>query len=79
MIKIMSPNILELHLSDNDGTEDQHLLPGKGKVPFAKIFDLVSQNQKMPDIMIEAFGSKHNYSDNDLKESLKFIQKLISA
>lgn len=33
----LKDHIIELHLHDNDGSEDQHLPLGKGKIDFAKI------------------------------------------
>lgn len=79
MIETMSPDIAEIHISDNDGTEDQHLLPPKGKIPFSDTFNLVKENQEIPDVIIEAFGNKNDYSEDDLKKGIKFINSLIHS
>jgi len=78
VIEAMSPNIAEIHISDNDGTEDQHLLPPKGEVPFSNIFNLVKKQQEIPDVIIEAFGTKNGYSEDDLKKSIKFINEIVA-
>lgn len=75
---VVGGKITEIHVSDNDGLEDQHKLVGFGTVPFQKIFRLISEKQKLPPIIIEAAQAKHNYSENDLKTSIKILAKLVS-
>jgi len=76
MIDVVGGRITEIHVSDNDGTEDQHKLPGLGNIHFSEIFHQISEKQKMPPIIIESSQARHNYSEEDLKKSIKFIQSI---
>lgn len=41
-----APFALHLHLHDNDGTVDQHVGMGKGTVPLAELFEILSRRGK---------------------------------
>lgn len=77
MLEIVGGKVSEIHASDNDGSEDQHKLPSYGKVPFAKMFKLISKKQKLPPVIVEAVQAKNGYSEDDLKRSIKFLAKLL--
>jgi len=76
MIGVVGGKISEIHASDNDGTEDQHKLPGHGKVPFTELFKIITKKQKLPPVIIEAVQAKNVYSEKNLRESIKFLTKL---
>lgn len=77
MIGAIGGKITEIHASDNDGSEDQHMLAGFGKVPFSKIFDLIAKKQKLPPVVIEAVQAKHGYSEDDLRKSIGALANLL--
>jgi len=77
MINKIGGRITEIHLSDNDGLEDEHRLPGMGSIPILDIFQQISERQKLPAIIIEAFSGKNGYSEADLKNSIKELVTLI--
>lgn len=53
-LKELGPRIGEIHLHDNDGTEDNHLAIGKGDIDFESLFEYLDENQLKPIITIEA-------------------------
>lgn len=77
MIEVVGGKITEIHASDNDGSEDQHKLVGQGSVPFSKIFELIARKQKLPPVIIEAAQTKHGYSEDELKRSIKSLAQFI--
>lgn len=54
----LGPRIKELHLHDNDGTEDHHLAIGEGNIDFESLFEYVDENRLRPIITIEAHKEK---------------------
>lgn len=79
LVEVVGGKISEIHASDNDGSEDQHRLPGYGKVPFSEIFELIAKSQKLPPVIVEATRAKNNYSEADLKKSIKYLARLVEA
>jgi sugar phosphate isomerase/epimerase len=53
-INELGPRIRELHLHDNDGTEDHHLAIGEGDIDFESLFEYIDENRMRPIITIEA-------------------------
>ena len=79
MTEIIEGRITEMHVSDNNGLEDEHKLIGYGyNIPFLKIFKQISKFQRMPPIIIEASKRKHRYSEEDLKNSINVLMKILS-
>ena len=76
MISMLKNKIYEMHLNDNDGTEDHHMLIGKGNIPIKDILKDVSQNKEMPHLIIEAHKMRHKYSDNDLKDNIIELKRI---
>lgn len=62
-------SIKEVHLSDNKGDEDTHLVLGEGNINFEDFFNELNRRNENPIFTIEP------HSLNDLAKSLKFIQK----
>jgi sugar phosphate isomerase/epimerase len=54
----LGPRIKELHLHDNDGSEDHHLAIGEGDIDFEPLFEYVDQKGLKPIITIEAHKEK---------------------
>lgn len=52
-ISAFAPYLRHLHLHDNDGTGDQHLGLGQGRIPFARLLDLLSAHTLKPGITFE--------------------------
>lgn len=77
MTEIIGGRISEMHVSDNNGSEDEHKLIGYGYIPFLKIFKQISKLQRMPPIIIEASKRKHRYSEKDLKNSINILMKML--
>jgi sugar phosphate isomerase/epimerase len=78
MTEMIGGRITEMHVSDNNGSEDEHKLIGYGHIPFLKIFNQISKFQRMPPTIIEASKRKHLYSEEDLKNSINILRKILS-
>lgn len=57
-LKVMGPFLKELHLHDNDGTRDDHLAIGAGKIDFEYVFEYVEKNGLNPIMTLEAHKEK---------------------
>ncbi len=79
LIDAIAGRVFEMHINDNDGSEDQHMLVSYGKVPLRSILKVVLRHQKMPDLIIESHKKRHGYSDDDLKNNIAFVAKLANA
>lgn len=64
----MNGRIGHLHLHDNDGTKDQHLAIGNGKINWTAVRELIEKCCPKAGITIE------NTSGEDLAKSFKIIQ-----
>lgn len=62
----LGEKIMELHLHDNDGTEDTHLAIGRGNVDFIGLFEMINENGFTPTITLEP------HEEETLWESLAF-------
>ena len=70
MINALSDRVNEIHINDNDGSEDLHKLVGDGKIPIKEILGLIVKNRNIPHLIIEAHRNRLNYSDNDLANNI---------
>jgi len=52
-VETLAPVIGHLHLHDNDGSFDQHLGPGAGTIPFARLFSLLANHNLQPTATFE--------------------------
>jgi len=73
MMERVKERVMEMHVNDNDGSEDQHKLVGHGRAPIEKMIELVSMNGRVPDLIIEAHQSRHHYRYSDLVENIKTL------
>jgi len=76
LVDAIKRRVFEMHVNDNDGSEDQHMLVGYGKVPLRSILNDVREHQKLPDLIIESHKKRHNYVDDDLKNNIALVAKL---
>jgi sugar phosphate isomerase/epimerase len=71
-IQALGPRIFHVHLHDNDGTGDQHLPVGQGKIDFGPIFKSLTDFAPGATLALEA------HTDIKAKiENLKYIRRLI--
>jgi sugar phosphate isomerase/epimerase len=50
----LGPYIREVHLHDNHGVVDDHLAIGEGEIDFEGVFDFLSKQRIMPELVLEA-------------------------
>ena len=79
-IKALGNNILNVHLHDNDGQEDLHLIPGDGKIPLKRILTKLNlyANHKVQYI-IEVGNKGSIYKDDVdvlIEKCLERVKKL---
>jgi len=55
------PYLKEVHIHDNDGSEDTHFPPGTGTVDFPGLFKKLSGNRVCPILTLEAHREEHFY------------------
>ena len=51
MINSLRNRIHEMHINDNDGSEDLHKLIGEGDIPIKNILKQVSKNRDTPHLI----------------------------
>lgn len=71
--------ISEIHISDNNGMEDQHKLIGFGTIPFVEIFKKIVMLQKIPPVIIEANQKRWNYTDKQLAKSILELEEMLDS
>jgi sugar phosphate isomerase/epimerase len=37
-VRVSGPRLIHVHASDNHAEEDDHLVPGKGSIPWGRVF-----------------------------------------
>jgi sugar phosphate isomerase/epimerase len=63
--------LVEVHLHDNNGTEDSHWALGRGKIDFEKFFSLMSSTARFPVLTIEA------HDKDDIETSLDRVKSFV--
>lgn len=63
--------LFELHVHDNDGSWDDHLVPGRGKIPFPEIFAFLRKEGLSPAITYEA------HREEDVLPGLAYLASLL--
>ena len=76
MINALNDRVNEIHINDNDGSEDLHKLVGDGKIPIKEILEQIVKNRNIPHLIIEAHRNRHNYSDNDLANNILKLREI---
>ena len=52
-IAVLGEDIRSIHIHDNKGDDDSHLVPGKGAINWPEFSDLIAKYQIDPDIIFE--------------------------
>ncbi len=63
--------LFEIHVHDNDGTWDDHLVPGQGKIPFPEIFSFLEAEGLAPVITYEA------HREEDVLPGLVYLERIL--
>lgn len=58
VLKTLAPHIVTMHLHDNDGRDDQHLLPGEGTIDWSELVPLISKCPRLIHVETEAANSR---------------------
>lgn len=75
MCEVMGKNLVHIHINDNDENHDC-MLPGKGRMDYKRIFDILKRNEYSGDFIIEVYSSNFNEL-SELIDSYKYVQQLI--
>lgn len=70
-LETLMPYLKEVHLHDNDGSQDAHFPPGTGTVDFVGLFRKLMNHKTYPLLTIEPHREDHFY------ESVRNLTKLI--
>lgn len=76
MLDVLKNRIYEIHINDNDGSEDQHKLVGYGNVPIKYILSNLKSENIFPDLIIECHKERHGYTDKDLHNNLLLLNEI---
>tara|TARA_B100000029_G_scaffold230656_1_gene228126 strand:- start:48519 stop:49406 length:888 start_codon:yes stop_codon:yes gene_type:complete len=76
MIDALTDKVNEIHINDNDGSEDLHKLVGKGDIPIREILKLIKEKRDLPHLIIEAHKQRHSYSDDDLINNILELREI---
>ncbi|MBH59280.1 MAG: hypothetical protein CMO19_02540 [Thaumarchaeota archaeon] len=76
MIDVLTDKVNEIHINDNDGSEDLHKLVGKGDIPIREILKLIKEKRDLPHLIIEAHKQRHSYSDDDLMNNILELREI---
>jgi len=69
-------HIVNCHLHDNNGYEDQHLLPGEGNIDWEKTMSLLKQAPRLEVIQSEVKFPQENLSVRQLCETFRKLQEI---
>ena len=72
----MGPRLWGVHLHDNDGTEDDHLLPGMGTVPFEEVAAALAEVGFGGTFMLEIYRDTREVRRDLTPERLAYIEHL---
>jgi len=71
--KLLDKSIVNVHLHDNNGREDEHLPLGKGGIDFTGVFKKMKDWRSRKPLIIEC------HSCAELKESIDFMRQVLSV
>jgi sugar phosphate isomerase/epimerase len=72
-LDVFGTRIRHMHLHDNDGSDDQHLGLGSGRIPWSRIFAGLEQRGVRATVTLEP------HSEKDFDTSMRFLQSETSA
>ncbi len=70
-VKRLGKRMVEVHIHDNDGKEDQHLPPGDGKFDFSGFFHLLREQRLSPIYTLEV------HQEEELARSFATVKKYL--
>jgi len=71
------PKLIALHLHDNDGSKDQHLLPGEGNIDWDTLMKKISSTGYTGPVALEAANRHTKHPPGETPES--FLKKAFDA
>lgn len=78
MIRDLGERLAHIHMTDGNGSlKDEHLVPGRGKMPVAAALQYLAQHNWRGDIVAEVntrFASSQSVRDDMLIETLRFTR-----
>lgn len=76
-INFLQERIHEVHVSDNNGLEDEHKFVGRGSAPIASMLKDLSQmnRDRSPDLILEVHGKRYGYTDSDLSHNILLLSQ----
>jgi len=74
LVERVGPKLAEIHLSDNAGTADDHLVPSEGTAPLSRFLDKVSG----ADVLLCLELNPHRYSQDLVISAASEVKKTIS-
>ena len=72
----MLPHVVNCHLHDNNGYEDQHLLPGLGNIDWKHTMELLKQAPRLEVIQSEVIFPREKLSVRQLCETFRKLQEM---
>lgn len=60
-IEALSDFLMEIHLHDNHGKEDEHLPVGEGTIDFSLLFAMIEEKTRKPLLTVEPHTEEHFY------------------
>ena len=72
----MLPHVVNCHLHDNNGYEDQHLLPGWGNIDWKHTMDLLKKAPRLEVIQSEVIFPQEKLSVRQLCETFRKLQEM---
>jgi sugar phosphate isomerase/epimerase len=67
--KLLGRFIVNVHVHDNDGNEDEHLAVGKGSIDFAELFKTMKASSNQAPLIIEC------HSLEELRETVDYLKR----
>jgi sugar phosphate isomerase/epimerase len=67
-VEALGPHLSVLHLNDNNGETDEHMIPGEGTVDYAGLFERLNAMETPPALALEIEG------DENFARSLDFLK-----
>ena len=78
-LKELKERLICIHMHDNDGTGDQHLIPTKGTVDWKVFMKLLKESPYSKTLNAEVFNHDEIDEQEFLKETLQSLQRLEKA
>jgi sugar phosphate isomerase/epimerase len=72
-IDMLGPYIGQLHLHDNNGSKDEHLPLGKGKIDFYPLIGFLKKRKELPLITLEP------HEEADLWPSMEYLSRMLDV